>query len=139
MSAKLTFAKFSGIVLAPTKRAWMLDDQKLYAFIGERIRQIRETHSPRMSQQELAEILNLKRTSVTNIERGNQKPTLDALYLLCDHFGLKLESVLPSVSEVTVKEMPAAERSVTVGGKSHEVGAMTAKLVEKLRPITRGR
>ena len=117
----------------------MLDDQKLYAFIGERIRQIRETHSPRMSQQELAEILNLKRTSVTNIECGNQKPTLDALYLLCEHFGLKLESVLPAVPDVTFREMPSAERSVTVGGKSHEVGAMTAKLVEKLRPTTRGR
>jgi DNA-binding XRE family transcriptional regulator len=112
----------------------MLDDQKLYAFIGERIRQIRETHSPRMSQQELAEILHLKRTSVTNIERGNQKPTLESLYLLCEHFGLKLENVLPPVSEVTKTEMPSAERSVTIGGKSHEVGAMTAKLVEKLRP-----
>jgi DNA-binding XRE family transcriptional regulator len=117
----------------------MLDDHKLYAFIGERMRQIRETHSPRMSQQELADILKLKRTSVTNIERGNQKPTLDALYLLCEHFGLKLESVLPPVSEVAVKAVPSAERSVTVGGKSHEVGAMTAKLVEKLRPTNRGR
>lgn len=114
----------------------MLDDQKLYAFIGERIRQIRETHSPRMSQQELAEILKLKRTSVTNIERGNQKPTLDALYLLCEHFGLKLENVLPPVSEVTVQAMPSAELSVTVGGKSQDVGAMTAKLVEKLRPTS---
>jgi DNA-binding XRE family transcriptional regulator len=117
----------------------MLDDQRLYAFIGERIRQIRETHSPRMSQQELAEILKLKRTSVTNIELGNQKPTLDALYLLCEHFELKLETVLPPVSEVTVKAMPPAERSVTIGGKSQEVGAMTAKLVEKLRPTGRGR
>jgi len=117
----------------------MVDDQRLYAFIGERIRQIRETHSPRMSQQQLADILKLKRTSVTNIERGNQKPTLDALYLLCEHFGLRLENVLPPVSEVTVTAMPSPERSVTVGGKSHEVGAMTAKLVEKLRPSTRGR
>jgi len=117
----------------------MVDDQRLYAFIGERIRQIRETHSPRMSQQQLADILKLKRTSVTNIERGNQKPTLDALYLLCEHFGLKLENVLPPVSEVTVTAMPSPERSVTVGGQSHEVGAMTAKLVEKLRPTTRGR
>lgn len=117
----------------------MLDHVKLYAFIGERIRQIRETHSPRMSQQDLAAILNLKRTSVTNIERGNQKPTLDALYLLCEHFGLKLENVLPAVADVTVQDKPREERSVTVGGKSQEVGAMTAKLVERLRPAARRR
>jgi transcriptional regulator with XRE-family HTH domain len=117
----------------------MLDHQKLYAFIGERIRQIRETHSPRMSQQDLAEILKLKRTSVTNIERGNQKPTLDALYLLCEHFGLKLDSILPAVADVTAKEKPREERSVTVGGTSHEVGTMTASLVEKLRPTARSR
>ena len=92
-----------------------------------------------MSQEELAQILKLKRTSITNIERGNQKPTLDALYLLCGHFGLKLENILPAVSEVTVQEKPREERSVTIGGKSHEVGAMTAKLVERLRPAARRR
>lgn len=117
----------------------MLDQPKLYAAIGERVRQIRETCSPRMSQQELAEILKLKRTSVTNIERGNQKPTLDALYLLCEHFGLNLTSVLPSVEEVTVSEEHRDGQSVTIGGKSHAVGAMTAKLVERLRPASRGR
>ena len=117
----------------------MLDHQKLYARIGERVRQIRETHSPRMSQEELAQILRLKRTSITNIERGNQKPTLDALYLLCQHFGLGLENVLPPVSEVTFQEQARQERSVTIGGKSHEVGAMTAELVERLRPLARRR
>src|SRR6267154_2519569 len=96
-----------------SSRARMLDSEKLYAFIGERIRYIRETHTPRMSQQQLAEILKLKRTSITNIERGNQKPTLDALYLLCEHFGLKLENVLPPVAEVTVAEKRREERSVT--------------------------
>ena len=116
----------------------MLDQQKLYARIGERVRQIRETHSPRMSQQELAQILKLQRTSITNIERGNQRPTLEALYLLCEHFGLKLENVLPTVSDVTTPAAIREERSVTIGGKSHEVGAMTAKLVESLRP-TRSR
>ena len=117
----------------------MLDQQKLYARIGDRVRQIRETHSPRMSQEELGQILKLQRTSITNIERGNQKPTLDALYLLCEHFGLKLEDVLPAVADVTVHEKPREERSVTIGGKSLEVGAMTAKLVERLRPTSRRR
>ncbi len=117
----------------------MLDHDKLYASIGERVRQIREAHTPRMSQQELAEILKLKRTSITNIECGNQKPTLDALYLLCEHFGLKVENVLPAVADVTLQEKPPEARSVTVGGKSQEVGTMTANLVERLRPTARRR
>lgn len=117
----------------------MLDQRKLYVRIGERVRQIREIHSPRMSQEELAQILKLKRTSITNIERGNQKPTLEALYLLCEHFGLKLENVLPAVADVTMQDGAREGRSVTVGGKSHEVGAMTAKLVERLRPTARRR
>jgi DNA-binding XRE family transcriptional regulator len=117
----------------------MLDSEKLYALIGARIRQIRETRSPRMSQQALADVLNLKRTSVTNIERGNQKPTLDTLYMLCEHFGLTLEEILPSVAEVTVKTPVSARRSVTVGGKSQEVPTLTANLVERLRPPSRPR
>lgn len=117
----------------------MIDSNRLYVLIGERVRQVRETRVPRMSQLELAKVLKLKRTSVTNIERGNQKPTLDTLYLLCEHFGLELDNVLPAVADVKIQESTREERSVTVGGKSHEVGAMTANLVERLRPVTRRR
>ena len=113
----------------------MIDDKKLYESIGKRFLQIRDSQSPRMSQEQLGRILDLKRTSVTNIEKGNQKPTLDTIYRLCERFGLQLHEVLPSVAEVK----RADEVSITVGGESHEVGAKTASLVERLRPRARTR
>lgn len=108
----------------------MIDNQRLYILIGERVRRIREMQTPRMSQEDLARILDLKRTSVTNIERGNQKLTLDTLYRLCERFGLGIQEIMPAVSDVTRAE----ERSIVVGGKSHEVGVKTASLVARLRP-----
>jgi transcriptional regulator with XRE-family HTH domain len=109
----------------------MLDSERLYALIGERVRRIRETQTPRMSQEDLAKILDLKRTSVTNIERGNQKPTLDTLYRLCERFGLEIRDLMPALAEVTTTE----GRSVIVGGQSQEVGVKTANLVARLRPM----
>lgn len=113
----------------------MLDSDRLYVLIGERVRRIRETQSPRMSQEDLAEVLGLKRTSVTNIELGNQKPTLDTLYRLCEHFGLEISEVVPQVEEVT--QAPA--RAIVIGGKSQEVGVKTASLLDRLRPTSRVR
>jgi transcriptional regulator with XRE-family HTH domain len=109
----------------------MLDSEQLYVSIGSRIRRIREAAD--MTQEDLARILELKRTSITNIERGNQKPTLDTLYRLCERFGLEISGVVPSVSEVT----RADGRSVVVGGKAQEVGAKTAIVLERLRPPAR--
>ncbi len=113
----------------------MINNEQLYSLIGVRVRQIRETQTPRMSQEELGRVLDLKRTSVTNIERGNQKLTLETIYRLCERFGFQIQEVLPPVSEVTRAE----ERSVIVGGKSHEVGVKTASAVARLRPSSRAR
>lgn len=106
----------------------MLDHEQLYVAIGGRIKRLRE--SAGMTQERLANILELKRTSITNIELGNQKPTLDTLYRLCDHFGVEISKVIPPVVEVTRPD----DRSVTVGGRAQEVGAKTASVLERLRP-----
>lgn len=108
----------------------MLDSEKLYALIGDRIRQIREAQAPRMSQAGLAGVLNLQRTSVTNIEAGAQKPTLDTLYRLCEHFGIEVMDIIPRVAEVT----RADARPVFIGGQEQEVGAKTASVLNRLRP-----
>jgi DNA-binding XRE family transcriptional regulator len=108
----------------------MLDSNRLCKLIGERVKQIRETQTPRLSQQDLADILGLTRTSVTNMERGNQKPTLDTMYRLCEHFRLEIQELIPTVAEITRTE----PRSIVVGGQSHEIGSKTASAVNRLRP-----
>ena len=111
----------------------MLDSDKLYELIGDRVRQIREAQSPRMSQADLAKILGLQRTSVTNIELGKQKPTLDTLLRLCEHFALEIDAIVPKLREVSLVH----ERSIVIGGKAQEVGAKTASLLSSLRPSSR--
>jgi transcriptional regulator with XRE-family HTH domain len=111
----------------------MLDYERLYSHIGDRIRTIRESQSPRMSQEDLAVILDLKRTSVTNIERGRQKLTLETVYRFCDRFGLETHELLPSLTEVRARK----EQSVVIGGQSHAMGSKTADVVARLRPARR--
>jgi DNA-binding XRE family transcriptional regulator len=114
----------------------MLDGDRLYELIGDRIRHIREAQTPRMSQGDLAAILGLQRTSVTNIELGKQKPTLDTLLRLCEHFTLEIDAIVPKLRDV-VSLVQA--RSVIIGGKAQEVSAKTASLLSSLRPSPRQR
>jgi len=113
----------------------MLDSHKLYELIGDRIRRIREAQTPRMSQSDLARIIGLQRTSVTNIELGKQKPTLDTLLRLCEYFALEIDAIVPKLREVSVLQ----PRSVVVGGKAQEVGVKTANLLSSLRLSSRER
>jgi DNA-binding XRE family transcriptional regulator len=118
----------------------MLNSPRLYELIGERIRQLREAQSPRLSQGGLAEVLGLKRTSITNIEKGNQKPTLETLYRLCEHFRVDVGDVMPLLSEVAFNKAASESRAIVVGGRSQEVGAKTANVLDRLlRPTTRTR
>jgi DNA-binding XRE family transcriptional regulator len=111
----------------------MVNSDRLYELVGDRVRQIRESQSPRMSQADLARILGLQRTSITNIESGKQKPTLDTLLRLCEHFALEIDAIVPKLRDVSLVH----PRSVVIGGKSQEVGAKTASLLSSLRPSSR--
>jgi DNA-binding XRE family transcriptional regulator len=107
----------------------MLDLSRLHSLLGDRIRRVRETQSPPMSQGRLAEILQLQRTSITNIEAGRQKPSLEILYRFCEHFGLAIGEFLPVVADVTLTE----SESLIVGSQHVQVGAKTADLIHELR------
>lgn len=89
----------------------MIDEKRLYMALGERIKRAREGHpAGRMTQADLADAVGLERTSITNIEKGNQKIQLHTLYRLCEVLGLSLADSLPSVSEVS-RDVEAAQLS----------------------------
>lgn len=113
-----------------SRRQSMLDDTKLYAMLGERILRLRRMQSPLMSQERLAKILGLTRTSVTNIERGKQKVTLDTLYRVCETFGIQVTDLMPALSEVA----RAADQSVVVAGQAYALPAKTADSVKRYLP-----
>lgn len=107
----------------------MLNTDQLYAHIGRRISEVREAQEPRVSQEELARVLGLKRTSVTNIEKGKQKLTLEAVYRICERFNLELSDILPEIGDVV---LPTSQ-PVVVGGKEHALDAMTAAALARAR------
>ncbi len=80
----------------------MISEERLYAGIGRRIRSYREGQdgSARMTQAELAQLVGLERTSITNIEKGTQKVPLHVLYRLCEIFKVDVSAALPSIEEV---------------------------------------
>lgn len=86
----------------------MIDEKRLYMALGERIRRAREGHpSGRMTQADLADAVGLERTSITNIEKGNQKIPVHMLYRLCEVLRIPVAETLPSVLEVSQAEEAA--------------------------------
>lgn len=63
--------------------------------LGRRIRQAREAAIPRLTQDALAQGAGLARTSITNIETGNQQPTLQALWRIADALRVSPCELLP--------------------------------------------
>jgi transcriptional regulator with XRE-family HTH domain len=111
----------------------MLDEKKLSAAIGSRIKQLRRMQTPEMNQARLGKILGLTRTSVTNIESGKQKLTVDTLFKLCEAFSVEVSELVPKVSEVL-----SPQRQVVVGGQSFDVPAKAAGLISSLLPAQGG-
>ena len=108
----------------------MFDDKKLRGLIGARIKQLRRMQTPEMNQEKLGEALGLTRTSITNIEKGKQKLTVDTLYKLCDIFSVEVTDLIPTFASVAI----AQETKVVVGDRSFEVPAKTAEFMNSLRP-----
>lgn len=65
----------------------------LYAETGRRIREIRKAQG--ISQQRLAAVVGLSRTSITNIEKGRQKVLLHTLDSIAGALGTGLRDLLP--------------------------------------------
>lgn len=60
----------------------MADDQRFYEEIGRRIRLARVAEQ--LTQVELGSAVQLSRTSITNIESGNQQPSIRTLIRICE-------------------------------------------------------
>ena len=93
----------------------MQDHEELYKEVGRRIFNARKG---RMTQEELASLVSLTRTSITNIEKGRQKFLLHTLADIARSLRVELVSLLPAgVSEPekeleeTLKDRPSSEKA----------------------------
>lgn len=71
-----------------------MPDQFLAEF-GATVRRLREAQG--MTQAELAQRVGLGRTSMTNLERGNQNPSLTVLPLIAQGLGVSLSKLISEV------------------------------------------
>ncbi|MGB6298877.1 MAG: helix-turn-helix domain-containing protein [Rivularia sp. (in: cyanobacteria)] len=72
----------------------MVDSQEFYLEVGNRVRQARQKIG--MSQEALASLVSLTRTSVTNIEKGRQKFLVHTLMDLASALQVEPETLLPN-------------------------------------------
>ena len=56
--------------------------------IGQKIKQLRKTH--KLTQEELAKILDVKPTAVSAWELGRNKPLMDKLDMMAHYFGVPI-------------------------------------------------
>ncbi len=70
-------------------------EENFYKIIGEKIRISRQALG--ISQSELAEKIGLRRTSITNIESGQQKIQIFTLYLISENLKIPIFSLFPAV------------------------------------------
>lgn len=80
-------------------------EDQLYNMIGKRIRE--ERLKAKFTQKELAQQIDLTRTSITNIESGQQKIQVHTLYIIAKALGIPVGNLLP---EIELKEKAIEEQ-----------------------------
>lgn len=71
------------------------------ALIGEKVRDARKLKG--LTQEELADDLGLSRTSIANIERGNQNLSLYNLYMIAHRLDVDITEILIPMSDFNSK------------------------------------
>ena len=102
----------------------------IYAKLGKRIKDLRERSG--INQQRLAEMLNISRPAVSQIENGDRKISADELVKLAEAFHISVEALLDS------ERLP--EVVLTEGKKREEVKpqlriSVPQKNVEKFKEV----
>lgn len=80
------------------------------ATFGQKLRELRREHG--LSQDDLAQRLNLTHGAISLYELGKRNPDLDALNLLCDFFDVTSDFILGRVSALSVSTQDDDEREV---------------------------
>lgn len=72
-------------------------EEKFYDVLAEKIMETRIKKG--VNQETLANYLNLSRSSVTNIEKGRQKPSIFILMKICQFFNVSIDELIPNTEQ----------------------------------------
>ncbi|HRH45287.1 MAG TPA: helix-turn-helix transcriptional regulator [Pyrinomonadaceae bacterium] len=71
----------------------MTKEDRFYLELGKRIRKARINQ--RLTQEQLADLVSLKRTSITNIEKGSQRILAHTLLELSEKLNISVNELIP--------------------------------------------
>lgn len=103
-----------------------INEIELHRNIGQTLRERRKQIG--MTQTELANKVDVLRTSITNIEAGRQRAPLHLLYNICINLGIEARDILPT----NVEALQSGLVEVEVGGRKKSVPPKAARLFNEL-------
>jgi transcriptional regulator with XRE-family HTH domain len=89
-----------------------IDADELHLHIGIELRKARKALGA--TQRDVADAVGLKQHSISNIEAGKQRISLDQLYDICRFLNLDPQKVLPTKAQVTTSP---TKHQISIGGK----------------------
>lgn len=86
----------------------MDNHQTFYNEVGRRIREARKRRKPPLTQEGLAKLVSLTRTSITNVEKGRQKFLLHTFADIASALRVDPATLLPKSSGDSDKQLDEA-------------------------------
>jgi transcriptional regulator with XRE-family HTH domain len=108
-------------------------EEQLYAELGVRVRAEREAR--RWTQEALAALVGVSRSSIANVERGQQYAPLHVVLQLAKVFSVPLDALVPTPAEVLARTGATQASSgavVNIGGQHQDLPPDLARLVGTL-------
>ena len=69
-----------------------MSEKDIYILIGGRIKDIRESKG--MTQQQISDICDFEKSTVSRIEAGRTNLTIKTLYKICQSMGVKMTEIV---------------------------------------------
>ena len=105
-----------------------MDKRSVYADLGDRIRKMREGRG--LTQEALASLISLSRTSITNIEKGRQSVPLHKIIEIAEALRVDASNLLPQSGKRRGMEFEAE----LPHNLSHEATSWIKSVVTSLGP-----
>lgn len=77
---------------------------------AQRLKEIRE--GKKMTQKEIAKLLNLKPTAISNYEAGKNEPSIEKLQILAKSFGVSLDYLLGTDDNIFSDDNKSIDKDV---------------------------
>ena len=101
----------------------------IYKKIGYRISELRKYNND--NQQQLAEKINIGRSSISNFESGRQHISLHLLYRIAQVYNTEVHTLIPTVSEIASKVSLEVNKVNEVLDQT-DVGDTTKNIIQEI-------